>query len=154
MDAIIALKQQYIHAKNIVKKMIEDGVSHPMIELSPNSHNLPDTASGICYLSHPYERPKTNILQAGEIAHQLRNALGGNCTVLSLIHNWPFGCPEVVEDRAYWLELYHSMEVMSACETVFMAPGWENSLGCCVEYLRAMSLGKNIFIVKIKEEEK
>ena len=95
---------------------------------------------GICYLSHPYGGLKDNVTRCGIFANEVQKVLGQSATIVSPIHNFSWlSYREETNKQGYWEDMVHCIRLLSMSDFMVLGEGWEESLGCCVEYVYAVN---------------
>lgn len=95
---------------------------------------------GICYLSHPYGGLKDNVTRCGIFANKVQKVLGQSATIVSPVHNFSWlSYREETNTQGYWEDMVHCIRLLSLSDFMILGEGWEESLGCYVEYIYAVT---------------
>ena len=106
---------------------------------------------GICYLSHPYGGLKDNVTRCGIFANEVQKVLGQSATIVSPIHNFSWlSYREETNKQGYWEDMVHCIRLLSMSDFMVLGEGWEESLGCCVEYVYAVNHQIPVYTFSLK----
>lgn len=93
------------------------------------------------YLAHPYGGDEYNIELAGMLARELEKTFP-TWTVISPLHLFSW---KPYEKDHYMAQMWKCLEVMLSCDALYLADGWEMSLGCRMERAIAKEHGMPIY---------
>jgi hypothetical protein len=86
----------------------------------------------LVYLAHPYGGDEKNVKDAEKMVKQLIKE-HKDTVFLSPLQATGF----YYKDIPYMEGMHHCIELLSRCDEVWLCDGWQDSRGCCMEYMAA-----------------
>ena len=101
----------------------------------------------VAYLAHPYGGSHCNKVEARQLAGSLYEKYP-MLTILNPLDNGEYMLGEDEENI-----INHDLELLTRCDVLILAPGWESSKGCNKELNSALDKGMDILKVEYNGED-